>query len=200
MKNFSFLPFALLVIGLTAYSFTDPVETVSYSVDTEASTVKWFAKKVTGAHNGHVKMKSGNLDFENGVLKGGSFIMDMNSIVCDDLSGESKGKLEGHLKSDDFFGVANHPEATFVITQAVPRGTPGSYKIVGNMTIKESTQEIRFNAQLDEVGEQMVGSSTITLDRSQYDIRFGSGSFFENLGDRTIYDDFDLEIELVVNK
>ena len=198
MKKLIWLPIALIVVTLTA--FTDPVETVSYAVDTEASTVKWFAKKVTGAHNGHVKMKAGNLDFENGVLKGGSFVMDMTSIVCDDLNGESKGKLEGHLKSDDFFGVANYPEATFVITQAIPRGTPGSYKIVGNMTIKESTEEIRFNAQLDEVGEQMVGTTTITLDRSQYDIRFGSGSFFENLGDRTIYDDFDLEIELVVNQ
>ena len=198
MKKLNWLPVAILAVALTA--FTDPAETVSYSVDTGASSVKWFAKKVTGAHNGHVKMKSGNLDFQDGVLTGGSFVMDMNSIVCDDLSGESKGKLEGHLKSDDFFGVANYPEATFVITQAVPRGTPGSYKIVGNMTIKESTEEIRFNAQLDEVGEQMVGTTTITLDRSQYDIRFGSGSFFENLGDRTIYDDFDLEIELVVNK
>ena len=198
MKKLNWLPIALLAVALTA--FTDPAETVSYSVDTEASSVKWFAKKVTGAHNGQVKMKSGNLDFQDGVLTGGRFVMDMNSIVCDDLSGESKGKLEGHLKSDDFFGVANYPEATFVITQAVPRGTPGSYKIVGNMTIKESTEEIRFNAQLDEVGEQMVGTTTITLDRSQYDIRFGSGSFFENLGDRTIYDDFDLEIELVVNK
>jgi polyisoprenoid-binding protein YceI len=198
MKKLVWLPMVLFAVVLTA--FTDPAETVSYSVDTEASTVKWFAKKVTGAHNGHVKMKSGNLDFENGVLKGGSFVMDMTSIVCDDLSGDSKGKLEGHLKSDDFFGVANFPDATFVITQAIPRGTPGSYKIVGNMTIKESTEEIRFNAQLDEVGEQMVGTTSITLDRSQYDIRFGSGSFFENLGDKTIYDDFDLEIELVVNK
>lgn len=198
MKKLNWLPVAILAVALTA--FTDPAETVSYSVDTEASSVKWFAKKVTGAHNGHVKMKSGNLDFQDGVLTGGSFVMEMNSIVCDDLSGKSKGKLEGHLKSDDFFGVANYPEATFVITQAVPRGTPGSYKIVGNMTIKESTEEIRFNAQLDEVGEQMVGTTTITLDRSQYDIRFGSGSFFENLGNRTIYDDFDLEIELVVNK
>jgi len=198
MKKLVWLPMVLFAVVLTA--FTDPAETVSYSVDTEASTVKWFAKKVTGAHNGHVKMKSGNLDFENGVLKGGSFVMDMTSIVCDDLSGDSKGKLEGHLKSDDFFGVANFPDATFVIKQAIPRGTPGSYKIVGNMTIKESTEEIRFNAQLDEVGEQMVGTTSITLDRSQYDIRFGSGSFFENLGDKTIYDDFDLEIELVVNK
>ena len=124
----------------------------------------------------------------------------MNSIACTDLSGEYAGKLVGHLKSDDFFGVANYPTAKFVITKVVSRGTPGAYKVQGDLTIKGITQSIKFNADLKEDGTKTVAEAKITVDRSDYNIRYGSGSFFENLGDKTIYDDFDLEIKLVTNK
>jgi len=189
------------LFALGSLSFTDPSnDVISLPVNPAASSVKWTGYKVTGKHWGTVNVKSGNLDFQNGVLKGGNFTIDMTSIAVDDLTGESKGKLEGHLKSDDFFGVTTYPSATFVITQAVPRGTPGSYKIVGNITIKGKSKELRFNAQIDESGDSYVGKADFQLDRSEFDVRYGSGSFFDNLGDKTIYDDFDMSVTVAVKK
>lgn len=189
------------LFALGSLSFTDPSnDVVSLPVNPSASSVKWTGYKVTGKHWGTVNVKSGNLDFQNGVLKGGNFTIDMTSIAVDDLTGDSKGKLEGHLKSDDFFGVTTYPNATFVITQAVPRGTPGSYKIVGNITIKGKSKELRFNAQIDESGDSYVGKADFQLDRSEFDVRYGSGSFFDNLGDKTIYDDFDMSVTVAVKK
>lgn len=181
-------------------SFTGPQKPASYNVDIKSSQVVWKAYKVTGSHTGNIQLKSGNLEFTNGALTGGKFEIDMNSIACTDLSGEYAGKLVGHLKSDDFFGVATYPTSKFVITKVVSRGTPGAYKIQGDLTIKGITQSIKFNADLKEDGSKTVAEAKITVDRSDYNIRYGSGSFFENLGDKTIYDDFDLEIKLVTNK
>ena len=121
----------------------------------------------------------------------------MTTINCEDLQGEWADKLVSHLKSDDFFGVATYPTAKFVITSVVSRGKPGEYKIVGDLTIKETTKEIKFNALLNEVDGKNVATADITIDRSEFDVRYGSGSFFDNLGDKTIYDEFELSINLV---
>src|SRR6478736_2880409 len=87
----------------------------SVTVDTKASTFKWHAKKVTGEHMGTVNFSSGTIQLEKGVLVGGTIEMDMTSIVTTDLQGEYKGKLEGHLKSEDFFSVEKFNKATLVI-------------------------------------------------------------------------------------
>ncbi|MEZ4981389.1 MAG: YceI family protein [Saprospiraceae bacterium] len=163
------------------------------NVNTTKSTIAWKGYKVTGEHNGNVSLKSGALDFDNGVLTGGTFVIDMTSITCNDLEGEWKDKLVGHLKSDDFFGVATHPTAKFVITKAIPYGTEGAYKVVGNLTIKDITKEIKFNANVNGQNAE----AKIIVDRSNYNVKYGSGSFFDNLGDKTIYDEFDLTINLV---
>jgi len=165
-------------------------------VNVKESQVKWVGKKVTGQHNGTILLKGGRLEMEDGKLTGGIFTIDMASINCEDLSGDSKGKLEGHLKSDDFFGAEKYPSTTFVITKAVPQG-PGRYKIIGNVTIKNSTEEIQFPATVEEKDGKMVAKADITIDRSKFDVRYGSGSFFDNLGDKTIYDNFDLSVTLV---
>ncbi len=170
-----------------------------YTVDAERSTVEWLAEKVTGQHNGTVSLKEGSFELTEGKLTGGSFIMDMTTIIVSDLSGGSKTKLEGHLKNDDFFGVATYPTASFKITKAVPQG-PGKYKIVGDITIKEKTEEIQFPASLEEKDGELIGSATLTVDRSKFDIRYRSGSFFDDLGDKTIYDDFDLTVKIVATK
>ncbi len=185
---------ALLISTLLA--FTGIVEADKVKVDVDASTVKWVGKKVTGQHNGSIALKGGRLEMEDGTLTGGLFTIDMTSIVCEDLSGGTKGKLEGHLKSDDFFGVETYPTATFVITRAVPQG-PGKYKVVGNITIKDTTEEIQFPATVEEKDGKYTATADLTIDRSKFDIRYGSGSFFDNLGDKTIYDDFELSISLV---
>jgi len=171
----------------------------TYTVDSAASKIEWSGKKVTGEHNGTILLKGGSFIFENKKLIGGSFVIDMTSIINKDLEGQSRQKLEGHLRSDDFFGVAQYPTANLVITQAVPQG-PGKYKVLGDMTIKGKTNPIKFYAVFNQTEEKVTGTSTIVIDRSSYDVRFGSGSFFDNLGDKTIYDDFELKVKVVANK
>ncbi len=194
MKQFSILFFALAALTL---AFTGPVETVE--VDTSDSVISWKGYKVLGSHEGTLSLKSGDLQMQDGALVGGSFVIDMGSINCTDLDGEAKGNLEGHLKSPDFFGVGDFPTATFNITNVVSRGTAGAYKITGDLTIKKTTKPVRFNVQISEEEGQQVAVGEVQIDRSDFDVRYGSGSFFDNLGDNTIYDEFDLGIRLVLN-
>lgn len=194
MKQFSILFFALAALTL---AFTGPVETAG--VNTTDSVITWKGYKVLGSHEGTISIKNGDLQMQDGALVGGSFEIDMTTISCTDLTGEYKGKLEGHLKSPDFFGVETYPLATFNITNVVSRGTEGSYKITGDLTIKETTKAIRFNVQIAEENEQQIATGDVQIDRSDFDVRYGSGSFFDNLGDNTIYDEFDLNIRLVMN-
>ncbi|MCB0517633.1 MAG: YceI family protein [Lewinellaceae bacterium] len=200
MKKTSF-SFNLLVAAIAFAGFAFTVSnTVSYSVNTASSTVAWKGYKVTGEHNGNINLKSGALTFDNGMLTGGSFEIDMASIKCNDLQGEWADKLVGHLKSDDFFGVEKYPTSKFVITKVVSRGTPGSYKVTGNLTIKETTKEIKFDANVSEEAGNYVATADIKVDRSEYNVRYGSGSFFDNLGDKTIYDEFDMSVKVVTKK
>jgi len=167
-------------------------------VNTKKSVITWKGYKVTGQHEGTLEIKNGNLNFDKGNLKGGSFDIDMTSIASTDLSGGTADKLNGHLKSPDFFGVEKFPTAKFVITKVISRGAKGDYKIVGNLTIKETTKEIKFNAKVSEEGGVKTATADVTIDRTDFDVRYGSGSFFDSLGDKTIYDEFDLSIKLVV--
>jgi polyisoprenoid-binding protein YceI len=137
---------------------------------------------------------------DNGVITGGSFNIDINSITCTDMEGEYAGKLVGHLKSDDFLGAATYPTASFVITKSIPQDTKGNYKMVGNLTIKGITKEVKFFANAAESNGMVNASGKITIDRSEFNMRYGSGSFFDGLGDKTIYDEFDLQVSLVAKK
>ena len=193
MKKLLFLPLlALLVMAAKVPS--------SYKVDTQNSVVVWTGYKVTGKHTGTVKIKNGTITTDGGMLTGGSFDIDVNSITCTDLEGEYAGKLVGHLKSDDFLGAASYPTATFVITKAIPQDTKGNYKILGNLTIKGTTKEVKFFANVAEANGMVNASGKITIDRSEFNMKYGSGSFFDGLGDKTIYDEFDLQISLAAKK
>ncbi len=174
-------------IVLTTVAFTNTKK----EVDVQASEVTWTGEKVTGSHNGTIQLESGYLMMEDEKIVGGEFVMDMSTITVTDLSGESKGKLEGHLKSDDFFGVENHPTSKLVITSAASKGN-GVYGIVGDLTIKNETHPITFDLKVNEDS----ASTQLTIDRSKYNVRYGSGSFFDNLGDKTIYDNFELDVNL----
>ncbi|HKK77327.1 MAG TPA: YceI family protein [Saprospiraceae bacterium] len=200
MKKLTFVLFLAALVGL---AFTDPVEVVSYKVDASNSQVEWLAKKVTGQHNGSVALEEGNLEYTDGRLSGGKFVVDMTSITVLDLQGNMKGKLEGHLKSPDFFAIEEFPTATFEITKVVPRGVPGEYKVEGDLTVKGITKEITvpiIKMEESEDGIKTVEAINLTLDRTDFDVRYGSGTFFSNLGDKTIYDDFELTINVVANK
>ena len=180
----------ILAVGVAAASFT--TKTIMEKVSVKSSSITWIGKKVTGKHSGTIDLKDGFFEMENGNITGGEFVIDMNSIACTDLEGDSKGQLEGHLKSDDFFGVENHPTAKLVITNAVKDGN--SYTVTGDLTIKETTEPISFDLQ--QAGDNF--TTTLTIDRSKYNVRYGSGSFFDNLGDKTIYDDFTLDINMSI--
>lgn len=169
----------------------------SKSIDAEKSTIDWKGEKVTGQHTGTIALKSGSLEMKDNKLTGGSFVIDMTSIENTDLEGEYKGKLEGHLKSDDFFGVTTFPEASLVITKVKETKKANVYEVTGNLTIKGITHPITFTATLIDSNGTVVANTNIIVDRSKYDVRYGSGSFFDNLGDKTIYDDFTLTVNLV---
>lgn len=186
----------LAVFTVAAFSFTNAV-IESLSADVEKSQIGWKAYKVTGSHEGTVDLENGNLEFTDGALTGGSFVVDMSTLVATDLEGEWKGKLEGHLKSADFFGVEDHPTAKFVITKVASKGTPGDYKVYGDLTIKETTEPISFYANVKEENGAKVATAKLEIDRTKYNVRYGSGSFFSGLGDKTIYDEFDLDVMIV---
>lgn len=175
------------VIVLTTLAFTNTKK----EVNVEASTVEWTGEKVTGSHNGTIQLESGHLIIEDEKIVGGEFVMDMSTITVTDLSGENKGKLEGHLKSEDFFGIEKHPTAKLVITSAAAKGN-GKFGVVGDLTIKNETHPITFDLEMN--GDS--ASTQLTIDRSKYNVRYGSGSFFDNLGDKTIYDNFELDVNL----
>ena len=193
MKKLFFLPLLALLIMAAKIPST-------YKVDTNSSVVAWTGYKVTGKHTGTVKIKNGMLSVDAGMITGGSFEIDMNSLKCTDQEGEYAAKLVGHLKGDDFFGVTAYPTASFVITKAIPQDTKGNYKILGNLTIKGITKEAKFFANAAEANGTLNASGKITIDRSDFNIKFGSGSFFDGLGDKTIYDEFDLQVSLVAKK
>lgn len=170
---------------------TDPIDGIRKEVKKEASKVTWKAYKVTGSHTGTVDLNSGALIFEEDKLIGGEFQVDMGSLISTDLEGEYKGKLEGHLKSEDFFGVENHPSSKLVFTDVKASGK-NSYDVTGDLTIKGITKPVSFDVSI--YGSK--ATATMKIDRSQYDVKYGSGSFFDNLGDKTIYDEFDMVVDL----
>lgn len=172
-------------------------EAKEVKVNTEASTITWTGTKVVGkSHTGTLQLKSGSLDITKGELKGGSFVIDMTTLTDTDLEGEWKDKLEGHLKSDDFFGVATYPTASFAITSVKSTGD-NTYDVTGDLTIKGKTESISFPATISEKGKGYEAIANVTFDRSKFDVRYGSGSFFDNLGDNAINDDIQLEVSLV---
>jgi polyisoprenoid-binding protein YceI len=190
MKNLFFVLLTLVSFSLAATN-VNPTP-VTKTVDAKTSVINWVGKKVTGQHNGNIQIKEGSLIFDNNKLTGGSFIIDMNSMKCTDLQGKSAKKLEGHLMSDDFFGVPNHPTATLEITNVKEKKTSGTYEIIADITIKGITKSITFEST---VGANNANANVV-INRTEFDIRYGSGSFFDNLGDKTIYDDFELALDL----
>lgn len=130
------------------------------AVDAAASGIEWHGRKVSGAHHGTVDIKSGALFVDEGKVTGGNFVVDLNTINDLDLEGEWKDKLESHLKSDDFFDVENHPEATFEITGVTDGAEANIAVISGNLTIRGVTKNITFDAHVEEATETGVKAST----------------------------------------
>ncbi len=189
--------FLALGVALLFMSFINPIKTVNVQVDTNASSVVWVGSKITKSHEGTIKVKTGVLSFEEGFLTAGTFVMDMTTIKCTDLSGGGAAKLDGHLSSDDFFAVAKYPTAEFIITEATASGDqPGVFTLMGDMTIKGITKPVAFDAAITPDLKSAIAS--IKINRTDFDIKYGSGSFFDDLGDKAIYDEFELKVNLVL--
>jgi polyisoprenoid-binding protein YceI len=168
----------------------------SYSIDAATSNVRWSGEKITGKkHTGTISVKKGVLHMSDGQITGGEIILDMNTLTNLDLSGESKTKLETHLKSDDFFAIAKFPEASYLITSATAKSAI-EYELTGKLNIKGISKEVKSNVVVAPNGDNINVGGGFVFDRSQFDVRYGSDKFFDNLGNDLIKNDILLTLDL----
>jgi polyisoprenoid-binding protein YceI len=189
MKNLRTL-FIVAAIATTLISFT--FKSQEYKIDAQKSKVTWVGKKVTGQHAGTINIAEGTLTVAGKKVTGGSFTIDMPSLKDE----SANARLESHLKSDDFFSTEKFPKATFVTT-SIESKEGDNYLVKGNLTIKGITNPIEFPATIQLSKGIVNAKAKIVVDRTKYDIKFRSGNFFENLGDKAIEDNFELNVELV---
>lgn len=193
--TFWFLSIVLLSVEASAQTFTvDP-----------SSTLDWTGKKVTGEHHGTVAIKKGTVTFNDKRLVDGRFEMDMTSIkVLDIKDPKYNEKLTNHLKSDDFFNASGFPSSTFTVTNASPIDGAGTsddnYTITGDLTIKGVKLPLSFPAKITFADDSVAADATTKVDRTKYNVRYGSGKFFEDLGDRLIYDEFEVKLHLIAKE
>lgn len=160
-----------------------------FKADSKNTVISWTGKKVSGKHYGKVSLKEGSFSVKNNKIETGNFVIDMSSITVEDLTGDSNAKLLGHLKSDDFFSTTKFTTATLVITGSEVFKNNETV-VTGNLTIKGIVKPISFTVKKDE--SKFLAS--VSVDRTLYDIRYGSGKFFDNLGNNMIDDFFVLEV------
>ena len=190
MKNRVQTIIAALIIATVTFAFTT-IEDGKKEIKIETSSVTWKGYKVTGSQKGSIALKAGQLTFKDDKLVGGDFVIDMSTIENTDMEGEYKAKLEGHLKSDDFFGVEKFPTASLVFTNVKSTGK-NSYEVTADLTIKDKTNAVTFDISI--YGNK--ATANIKIDRTKFDVRYGSTSFFDDLQDKAIYDEFDLISDL----
>jgi len=167
MKTIKFFGLLVLAVSLSTAAFAG-----TQKVDASKSTVKWLGKKVTGEHFGSIAVKEGSLEVANGKVSGGKVVIDMASLTVEDIKDAgTNGKLVGHLKSDDFFGVATFPTAELVVTKVENNGSNHTFS--GNLTIKGITNPATFTATSSKDGKSTVYKGTLTIDRTKYNVRYG---------------------------
>jgi len=167
-----------------------------YELDTENSSITWIGRKVLGEHNGKISIQSGTILVQDGMLQGGDISVDMQSITCNDLTDpQSNERLVNHLKSDDFFGAETYPTARLVVTDVESINTGAS--VTADLTIKENTHPVTFDVTFSETDGKLQAEGTLVFDRSLYDVRYRSNTFFDDLGDKAIYNDVELQFNLV---
>jgi len=192
------MSFFALVVMLLGFSVT--LNATEYVVDKAASKVKWEAKKVTGQHNGSILFANGSIVGTGNKISGGTFVIDMKTIADEDIADAGmKAKLMGHLASDDFFSIEKFPESKMEIKK-VTAVSGNDFKFLVDLTIKGITKPIEFTAKVTATGDKLTADGVITVNRTLFGIKYGSGSFFQGLGDKVIYDDFTLAFSVVAQK
>lgn len=199
MRNKTAISVVFFALMMVVMAFS-PAADVVYRVDTEKSAIHWTGQNIAGGkHTGTISLSQGALNYDNNRLTGGSFIVDVSSIKVTDLTGDRAKRLENHLKSEDFFDAPKFPAATFKITKVAGNGT--ALTISGDLTIKGITKSVTFPATVRQSGNVVQASANgVRINRTEFDIKYRSGSFFAGLGDRAIEDEFVLDIELVAVK
>ena len=203
MKKLTLVAFIGLGLSVFAGEPKNNKAAESVKVDAKASTVKWHAKKVTGEHFGTINLAGGNITLDKGLITGGNIEVEMTSINVTDLQGEYKGKLEGHLKSDDFFSVEKNTKATLVLkkVEAIKGSkTAENFTVTADLVIKGISSEVTFPAIIVVKGKSVTASADFNIDRTKYDIKYGSKSFFEGIGDKAIDNDFNIKVRVVAGK
>jgi len=185
----------LLFIALLSVATVVTKGQEKMAADTSKTTLQWLGEKVTGQHTGTIKLQSGWLNWTDNKIVSGEFIIDMTTIK--ESAGEKR--LEAHLKTDDFFSVEKFPTAKLVLTGS-DSFEKGYALVRGNLTIKGITNPIEFKSSILKKDDGFWFYSNITVDRTKYNVRYGSGTFFDNLGDKVVYDEFKLKVALFVKK
>jgi polyisoprenoid-binding protein YceI len=173
------------------------METKNFEIESTQSQIHWIGRKVTGAHNGTIAIKEGTLILNNNKPTGGKFVIDTTSIkILDVTDPDTNAQFAGHLASDDFFSSEKFPSAVFEIASVIPKAND-VYHLDGNLTIKNITHTIGFDAEINTNGNTVNASGKMMVDRTKYGIKFRSGNFFKDLGDTLIYNDFELNVEIL---
>ena len=177
-------------------AITSIIHEGSYTVNVDSSIIKWTGKEITtDSHYGTLGLKQGAVEVSSAGIVRGNIVVDMNSIQCLDMTGRGKTKLEGHLRSDDFFGVQSYPEAALSFT-SLSAETSGKIHYTGDLTIKNITHPITFSGLIRQLGNSYSATIHFSFDRTLYDVKYGSGKYFKNLGDKLILDDIDIVAEI----
>jgi len=196
----------ITVLATNAQEAKKPAANNKFVISLSDSKVNWTGKKPGGSHVGYVSLASGELKVDKNEIKGGSFVINLASIVNTDLKDENmNGKLVGHLKSADFFDVEKFPTARFEITKvtklngSAAAGSPKStHNVEGNLTIKGITKKVSFDASINILNGKLSASSLpFTIDRTQWGVNYQSKSVFAELKDQFIYDEIALTVDLV---
>ena len=169
----------------------------NYTMDNDNSSIKWTGRELsTKSHYGSLQMKNGSLTVNTDGTVNGIIKIDMTTIDCEDLQGRSKASLERHLRSDDFFSVESHPIATLTFKSEGGIGAGNKLAFNGDLEIKGISHPISFESELKSVDPKVSALVDMTFDRSKYNVRFRSGTFFQNLGDKLIYDDIEISVDI----
>ena len=169
-----------------------------YNVLPIASSVEWLGKELTTkTHTGTLGINSGYVEIDQEKRVKGEIVIDMQTLIVTDLSGRSKEVLEGHLKSDDFFGTNNFPKATLSFQSNGVIKKANQIDFQGDLTIKDISNKIDFSATVLDNSENLKALAKMTFDRSKYNVRYRSGTFFDDLGDKLILDDIDVNVLIV---
>lgn len=193
MKRILVLSAALLMVT-TAFANG---EKGRMKVSSESSTLTWTGSKITGSsHSGTIAIQSGSISYADGLITSANVVMDMKNIACtDDMDQEYKDKLIGHLQSEDFFNAAEHKSAVFTLT-SFEKVKGESYNVTGNLTIKGISNKITFPATVKMNDSMISVDADLSIDRTKWDVHYGSGSIFDGLGDNVINDDVDIKIHI----